>query len=219
MFVGGLNQAQALSVGFSFATSDATDPSVLDATLDLTVSNIGGNDILTVKITNDSDTDGALGEGDVPIDGFTINQIFFNTTLDTSEWSGPTPSASMTFGESANGFGTFGVLLDGLSVEPLGGMGSWDIDLGVTGVDEIADFDLWSTLPPGDIQAVAALKFVQGPCDPEILDSCVEDSAFAIPGTSDGEEPPSSVPVPAAVWLFGSGLLGLVGVARRKKAA
>jgi len=29
----------------------------------------------------------------------------------------------------------------------------------------------------------------------------------------------SSVPVPAAVWLFGSGLLGLVGMARRKKAA
>jgi len=27
----------------------------------------------------------------------------------------------------------------------------------------------------------------------------------------------SSVPVPAAVWLFGSGLLGLIGVARRKK--
>jgi hypothetical protein len=29
--------------------------------------------------------------------------------------------------------------------------------------------------------------------------------------------PPSEIPVPAAVWLFGSGLLGLVGVARRKK--
>ena len=28
----------------------------------------------------------------------------------------------------------------------------------------------------------------------------------------------SSVPVPAAVWLFGSGLLGLIGMARRKKA-
>jgi len=27
----------------------------------------------------------------------------------------------------------------------------------------------------------------------------------------------SVVPVPAAAWLFGSGLLGLVGVARRKK--
>jgi hypothetical protein len=30
---------------------------------------------------------------------------------------------------------------------------------------------------------------------------------------------PAIVPVPAAVWLFGSGLLGLVAVARRKKSA
>jgi uncharacterized lipoprotein YmbA len=27
---------------------------------------------------------------------------------------------------------------------------------------------------------------------------------------------PAVVPVPAAVWLFGSGLLGLIGIARRK---
>ena len=27
------------------------------------------------------------------------------------------------------------------------------------------------------------------------------------------------VPIPAAVWLFGSGLLGLIGISRRKKAA
>lgn len=30
--------------------------------------------------------------------------------------------------------------------------------------------------------------------------------------------PPSGVPVPAAAWLFGSGLLGLAGMARRRKA-
>jgi hypothetical protein len=30
---------------------------------------------------------------------------------------------------------------------------------------------------------------------------------------------PTVIPVPAAVWLFGSGLLGLVGIARRKKSA
>ena len=28
----------------------------------------------------------------------------------------------------------------------------------------------------------------------------------------------STVPLPASVWLFGSGLLGLVGIARRKAA-
>jgi hypothetical protein len=30
---------------------------------------------------------------------------------------------------------------------------------------------------------------------------------------------PSQVPVPAAIWLFGSGLIGLVGIARRKATA
>jgi hypothetical protein len=30
--------------------------------------------------------------------------------------------------------------------------------------------------------------------------------------------PPSAVPIPAAAWLFGSAMLGLFGVARRKKA-
>lgn len=31
--------------------------------------------------------------------------------------------------------------------------------------------------------------------------------------------PPASVPVPAALWLFGSGLLGLIGVSRRDGAS
>lgn len=33
---------------------------------------------------------------------------------------------------------------------------------------------------------------------------------------SDTHLPPSSVPVPAAAWLLGSGLIGMVGIARRK---
>jgi hypothetical protein len=42
-------------------------------------------------------------------------------------------------------------------------------------------------------------------------DNICFDNAGGCPGT------PNPVPVPAAVWLFGSGLLGLVGVARRRK--
>jgi hypothetical protein len=43
---------------------------------------------------------------------------------------------------------------------------------------------------------------------------------FAIPQPTyaDGSVMVSAVPVPAAVWLFGSGLLGLIGVARRHNA-
>jgi len=36
--------------------------------------------------------------------------------------------------------------------------------------------------------------------------------------TTGSISPISTVPVPAAAWLFGSGLIGLVGLARRKKA-
>ncbi len=37
-------------------------------------------------------------------------------------------------------------------------------------------------------------------------------------GAFSGGTPPPTVPLPPAVWLLGSGLLGLVGTARRRKA-
>jgi hypothetical protein len=37
-------------------------------------------------------------------------------------------------------------------------------------------------------------------------------------GLASGPFDVAAVPVPAAAWLFGSGLLGLIGIARRKKA-
>jgi hypothetical protein len=40
-----------------------------------------------------------------------------------------------------------------------------------------------------------------------------------ISGFVDSFGSAEAIPVPAAVWLFGSGLLGLVGIARRKQAA
>lgn len=43
-----------------------------------------------------------------------------------------------------------------------------------------------------------------------VADGPFVDTSFAIDGTL------TAVPVPAAVWLFGSGLIGLFGVARRR---
>ncbi len=51
------------------------------------------------------------------------------------------------------------------------------------------------------------------------LSFTLEDGGFnLISGFVDSSGSASAVPVPAAVWLFGSGLLGLVGIARRKQA-
>ena len=85
---------------------------------------------------------------------------------------------------------------------------------------DISDVDTLSpNLEPGDIvnriitqtgddftQVYQCYFIVSGSCIFSQIDG-----AFAVPGSW------SVVPVPAAVWLFGSGLLGLIGVARRKK--
>ena len=43
-------------------------------------------------------------------------------------------------------------------------------------------------------------------------------SGWRLPSSDiNGDVGASVVPVPAAVWLFGSGLIGLLGVARRKR--
>lgn len=51
------------------------------------------------------------------------------------------------------------------------------------------------------------------------LGAPIQDSATFLNFSPNFEFSTVAVPVPAAVWLFGSGLLGLVGVARRKKSA
>ena len=65
-----------------------------------------------------------------------------------------------------------------------------EVDLAGTGVDSFNDFAV--TLGQTTAETPVALSMVGA------INSAV-------------------IPVPAAVWLFGSGLLGLVGVARRKK--
>lgn len=213
-------QVHALSLGFSSTTSDLTDPDLLDATMDLDVTANGadsGGDLLTITLDNMSDT---TGLPDDPDNGFTLSEAYFNFSGSHSLFALDPASqgdASLSFDTNADGFGRYDVKLDlgaGNAGLAPGDSDSWTIDLGDTGFTD-TDFEEWSSIPPGETQAIAALFFSKGPCDPEIT-SCVEDSAFSIPGTSDGTLPPSSIPVPAAIWLFSSGLFGLVMAARRR---
>lgn len=54
--------------------------------------------------------------------------------------------------------------------------------------------------------------------DAGLIDVGLRNRASAIYSIAFDEYSVTLVPVPAAVWLFGSGLIGLIGVARRKKA-
>ena len=49
--------------------------------------------------------------------------------------------------------------------------------------------------------------------------ACITPGSANISGSGDCSASVSPVPVPAAIWLFGSGLLGLIGVSRHRQAA
>jgi len=71
---------------------------------------------------------------------------------------------------------------------------------------------MWD-LDPDDVQNIMNFNNVQF-CGQVITDQVSFSNVSGSACTFDT----SAVPVPAAVWLFGSGLIGLVGIARRKKA-
>ena len=71
----------------------------------------------------------------------------------------------------------------------------WDVST-VAGVTSYTSTDI-------DGDGIPGIGFIDGP--------------FATVPLSANFDFSTAVPIPAAVWLFGSGLVGLIGVARRKK--
>ena len=107
-----------------------------------------------------------------------------------------------TISEGSNaggGFGKFGFQLSGN-----GSSRTELLNFSITGVvdDTINSYAMGSTLNPAAVEFfathIAGFDAINGVTSAKFAGSTV-------------------VPVPAAVWLFGSGLLGLIGIARRKK--
>lgn len=98
--------------------------------------------------------------------------------------------------------------LSGLNLDL--GAGSYWLSLELRGAN---DYDGY--VPTGEFGAlnpVGTYAFLF-PDNGSWLEDPSSDFAFQVGGTV------SAVPVPAAVWLFGSGLIGLAGIARRKSRA
>jgi hypothetical protein len=91
--------------------------------------------------------------------------------------------------------------------------GDWQNDL-----ESLLLHEVGHTLGLGHSDDAGAIMCVLSTCN-EILNLQRTLGADDIAGIQYIYGAPAAVPVPAAAWLFGSGLLGLTGIARRKSAA
>lgn len=144
----------------------------------------------------------------------------------TGVTSGPTTLGTVVFvatDTSSNSCGGNGCNLDGLSPPVADPDGEWEMvfRLGEQGFEGYSNFTWTVTGLTGVQESDFGLVGIRSQqlCDAGQLlpDGTCEGSDKSY--SSDGPNPPSGVvPLPAAAWLFGSALLGLTVVARRKAA-
>jgi len=97
-------------------------------------------------------------------------------------------------------------------------------ELGLSGSFFIKPWDALSTiLQPGDTWSLDGLVNFENTINLSELsifndiDGTQLASGYDVSAISGTVYPTSAIPLPAAAWLFGSGLLGLIGIARRKE--
>lgn len=183
-----LDQSNALPDGVNYAQVTISDSMTVAGDIDFTVEVISAA---------------------FPVQGDNFGMQAFSFNYDTSLTVEPAnitgiDPASWTISEDKNAGGGFGKFEFELS-----GTGSTRTEIltfSITGIDgdTINDYAIGSTLNPSSGEFFAA--HIAG-----FFDAGTGESSAKFAGSSP-------VPVPAAVWLFGSGLLGLVGVARRRRA-
>lgn len=195
------SQANAASISFFLNQSNAT--SVLPNGVNYAQVTISDN----TTVVGDIDFDvQIIASAFTAGSNFGMQTFSFNydtsLTVGAGNITGISP-VSWTISQDANaggGFGKFEFQLSGTGSARTSVLG-FTIS-GVAG-DSINDYAIGSTLKPGSGNFFAShiAGFVTS-------DANITSAQFS------GSTP--AVPVPAAVWLFGSGLLGLVGVARRR---
>jgi len=220
----GLNQANAstLQLDFDISFGDPLDPNTeapdgagpyLTALFD--DNNSAGSVTLTLTVAGD------VGAAEVTGVYLNVDDAIGaeNLTITKTGGTGPTP---INIGQITNDFkaandGLFDILID---LPPPGGdrFGAGEtlvFDITFAGL-VAGDFNYLSAPDPLELDPsgpfLGAAKFAStGLCtiDPEFPND---------PCSYENSDWVGVVPVPAAAWLFGSGLLGLVGIARRKKA-
>ena len=187
-----LASAIALTLGVSAVATTATAATITITQMDFNSLYVASGSL------NDAGT-GVMNS----VDPFFFNpwtatqQSWFDTHSSTTTWAGTSPLGTFDY--------TFH--LTGNQVAA-GTFFTWNSNVGIP---VLTIFDC--PVSGGGACTGNSLGMQIGPfpgAQPGFNGSTADD--FPVSGTS-------AVPVPAAVWLFGSGLVGLVGVARRRRKA
>ena len=204
-------QATAATVTFNYDQSFGAVPPDGPAPFATAVFDDGGT---AGSVTLTMTVSAFVGEADVTGMYFNLASSLDPTSLAFARTggSGPTEGQTDIFtgpdAFRADGDGFYDILFD-FPPPPGNNNGRFnageDLVYDITGIAALTanDFNVFSTPGPGT-----------GNPGPYLSVARFQSTDF----DQSGSDWVGVVPVPAAVWLFGSGLLGLVGVARRKRA-
>lgn len=199
--------AQAATVTFNFTESFGAVPPDGPTPYATAVFDDGGT---PGSVTLTMSVAGSVGEADVTAMYFNLDPALDPNSLNFSRTGGTGPTDANTDiftgvdAFQADGDGQYDILFD---FPPPPGMNAARFNAG-----EILTYDITgiASLTAGSFNFLATPAGGFGPY--------LAVARFQSTGpTGEGSDWVGAVPVPAAVWLFGSGLLGLAGVARRRK--
>jgi hypothetical protein len=123
----------------------------------------------------------------------------------TTQWGGNTSSADWTFTQSATDANSFALRMDNFAGGDLGGL--------IGGNAGVIDLSLWDT-NPDHVYSLYLYGFHRVGSTVTLLNGGNSYGELQL-SLANGMVNVQAVPVPAAIWVLGSGLLGLLGFRRR----